>query len=243
MAKTIDLPLWLVTALGLLAGWALIFRILLPGLRWIFKRREELFVRKISRRLKLTFPAIQFARKRTVVERILSDPDVLKAIDDSALELKISPDEVAKIAEGYAREIVPSFHAYVYYLFGRRLGIFLSRLLYRVRVGFVDEDGLALIRPQSSVVFLMNHRSNMDYLLLGYLTMNRTALSFAVGEWARVWPIKPLVKAMGAYFVRRHSGNILYRRILASYVIYVTQGGAGSSGLSGGKTQPGRKAP
>ena len=225
MAKTIDLPLWLVTALGLLAGWALIFKILLPGLRWIFKRREELFVRKISRRLKLTFPAIQFARKRTVVERILSDPDVLKAIDDSALELKISPDEVAKIAEGYAREIVPSFHAYVYYLFGRRLGIFLSRLLYRVRVGFVDEDGLALIRPQSSVVFLMNHRSNMDYLLLGYLTMNRTALSFAVGEWARVWPIKPLVKAMGAYFVRRHSGNILYRRVLASYVIYVTRGG------------------
>lgn len=225
MAKTIALPLWLVTALGLLAGWALIFKILLPGLRWIFKKREELFVRKISRRLNLTFPAIKFARKRTVIERLLSDPDVLKAIDDSALELKIPPGEVAKIAEGYAREIVPNFHAYVYYLFGRRLGIFLSRLLYRVRVGFVDEDGLALIRPQSSVVFLMNHRSNMDYLLLGYLTMNRAALSFAVGEWARVWPIKPLVKALGAYFVRRHSGNILYRRVLASYVMYVTQGG------------------
>lgn len=225
MAKTIALPLWLITALGLLAGWALIFKILLPGLRWIYQRREELFVRKISRRLNLTFPAIKFARKRMVVERLLSDPNVLRAMDDAAIELKIPSHEVACIAEGYAREIVPSFHAYVYYLFGRRLGIFLSRLLYRVRVGFVDEDGLALIRPQSSVVFLMNHRSNMDYLLLGYLTMNRTALSFAVGEWAKVWPIKPLVKALGGYFVRRHSGNMLYRRVLASYVMYATQGG------------------
>lgn len=225
MAKTIALPMWFVAALVFLSAWALLFKILLPGLRWIFKKREELFVREISRRLNLTFPAIQFAGKRAVVERLLSDPDVMQAIDESARELKIPPGEVARIAEGYAREIVPSFHAYVYYLCGRRLGIFLSRLLYRVRVGFVDEDGLAMIRPQSSVVFLMNHRSNMDYLILGYLTMNRTALSFAVGEWARVWPIKPLVKAMGAYFVRRHSGDVLYRRVLASYVQYVTRGG------------------
>jgi glycerol-3-phosphate O-acyltransferase len=225
MVKTVTLPLWLAAAAGLLTAWVLIFKILLPGLRWFLKRREESFVRKISRRLNLTFPAIKFARKRTVVERLLSNPDVLKAIDDSALQLKMPSTEVAKIAEGYAREIVPSFHAYAYYLLGRFLGIFLSRLLYRVRVGYVDEEGLSLIKPSSSVVFLMNHRSNMDYLLLGYLTMNRAALSFAVGEWARAWPIKPLVKAMGAYFVRRQSGNILYRRVLASYVTFVTQGG------------------
>src|SRR5206468_6085187 len=40
----------------------------------------------------------------------------------------------------------------------------------------------------------------------------RTALSYAVGEWARVWPLQALIRSTGAYFVRRSSGDPLYRR-------------------------------
>ena len=58
-------------------------------------------------------------------------------------------------------------------------------MLYRIRIGYADEPGIEKINPQSSVVFIMNHRSNIDYILLGYLTLRRVALSFAVGEWAK----------------------------------------------------------
>lgn len=47
------------------------------------------------------------------------------------------------------------------------------------------------------MVFVINHRSNMDYILVTYLVAERSALSYAVGEWARVWPLKQLVRAMG----------------------------------------------
>jgi glycerol-3-phosphate O-acyltransferase len=50
-------------------------------------------------------------------------------------------------------------------------------------------------------------------------------LSFAVGEWARVWPVQQIIRAMGAFFVRRGSGNSLYRRVLARYVQMATEGG------------------
>jgi glycerol-3-phosphate O-acyltransferase len=223
--KTVSLPLWLVTTGGLLAAWALLFRILIPGVRWFFRRREEVFVRKISSRLNLRFPAFKFARKKAIIERLTSAPEVLEGIDEYSREQKIPTATATKEAESYAREIVPTFHAYAYFLLGSLLGKSLARLLYRVRMGFADEESWAKLKPQSSVVFLMNHRSNMDYVLLGYLTLSRAALSFAVGEWARVWPIKPLVKAMGAYFVRRQSGNPLYRRVLASYVRLATEGG------------------
>lgn len=225
MAKTVALPLWLVVTAGLLAVWAMLFKILIPLVRWFFQRREEIFVRKITRRLNLRFPAFKFARKKSIIDRLMSDPEVLKAIDEVSQEQKIPTDAAMKMAESYAREIVPTFHAYAYFLLGSLLGMSLARLLYRVRVGFADEESLTKLKPHSSVVFLMNHRSNMDYILLGYLTLSRAALSFAVGEWARVWPIKPLVKAMGAYFVRRHSGNALYRRVLAGYVQLATEGG------------------
>ncbi len=41
----------------------------------------------------------------------------------------------------------------------------------------------------------MNHRSNMDYILVSFLVAERTALSYAVGEWARIWPIEQLIRA------------------------------------------------
>ena len=46
----------------------------------------------------------------------------------------------------------------------------------------------------------------------------KAALSYAVGEWARVWPLQSLVRAMGAYFVRRNSKDALYRKVLERYV-------------------------
>ena len=71
----------------------------------------------------------------------------------------------------------------------------------------------------------MNHRSNMDYVLVTWLAAERSALSYAVGEWARVWPLSRLIKAMGAYFIRRRERDDLYRRVLARYVGMATDGG------------------
>jgi len=71
----------------------------------------------------------------------------------------------------------------------------------------------------------MNHRSNMDYLLVTYLASTRTTLSYAVGEWARIFGLQTLIRAMGAYFIRRSSGNELYRRVLARYVAMATREG------------------
>src|SRR5688572_29512246 len=120
--------------------------------------------------------------------------------------------------ERYAREIVPAFNAYVYFRVCYWISRSASRLLYRVRLGYTDEAGLAGINPKSTVVFLMNHRSNMDYILISFLAAERTALSYAVGEWARIWPLQTLIRAMGAYFVRRNSSNALYRKVLERYV-------------------------
>ena len=60
----------------------------------------------------------------------------------------------------------------------------------------------------------------MDYVLVAYLAAEQTALSYAVGEWARIWPLQTLIRAMGAYFVRRNSKNPLYRRVLERYVAH-----------------------
>ena len=87
----------------------------------------------------------------------------------------------------------------------------------------------------------MNHRSNMDYVLVSFLAAERVALSYAVGEWARIWPLQGLIRAMGAYFVRRNSGDPLYRMVLQRYVQMATEGGVPQAMYpEGGLTTDGR---
>jgi glycerol-3-phosphate O-acyltransferase len=117
----------------------------------------------------------------------------------------------------------------------------LARLLYRVRIGYVDEPALAAINPKSTLVFVMNHRSNMDYVLVAFLAAERVTLSYAVGEWARIWPLQQLIRAMGAFFVRRNSGDALYRTVLARYVHMATEAGVTQAVFpEGGLTVDGR---
>ena len=147
-------------------------------------------------------------------------------------------------ATGFAKEIVPSFNAYIYFRIGYWVAKKLARLLYRVRVGLADNEALAEVNPESTVVFVMNHRSNMDYVLVAFLAAERTALSYAVGEWARIWPLETLFKFMGAFFVRRNSGNPLYRLVLERYIRMATKEGVCQAAfLEGGLSRDGLLRP
>jgi glycerol-3-phosphate O-acyltransferase len=50
-------------------------------------------------------------------------------------------------------------------------------------------------------------------------------LSYAVGEWAQIWPLNTLIRSMGAFFIRRNSDDPLYRRMVARYVAMATHAG------------------
>lgn len=224
MTETVGIPLWLVIMGSALAAWAVLKLLLLPGLRWYFRRRTSIVLSKINDQLDVRLPTFKLTKRKVIIDRLVYDEKVQQAIEEHCREEGISSKEAMRKVKRYANEIVPAFNALVYFRFGSGLSKSLLRLLYRVRAGFVDEEGLAKVDPNSSVVFIMNHRSNVDYILVAYLAINRIALSFAVGEWARVWPIQPLMRALGGFFVRR-SSDALCRCVLARYVRMAAEGG------------------
>jgi len=166
---------------------------------------------------------------------------VIDAIQAYAAEKEMPREVVQKKVMTYAREIVPSFNAYLYFRIGYWIAKKIARMLYRVRVGLVHDEQYAAIDTGSTVVFVMNHRSNMDYILVAFLAAERTTLSYAVGEWAKIWPLQMLIRAMGAFFVRRKSGNPLYRRVLERYIHMATREGVCQAVfLEGGLSRDGR---
>ncbi len=244
MGATVSLPLWLVVVGGALAAWAALDRLMVPSVRWFLRQRANRVIEEINTRLPFEIPPFKLTKRQVLVDRLMYDPRVLEAAGAYAKE-KGMPREVALAkVERYAREIVPAFNAYLYFRVGYWLARKVARLLYRVRLGWSDEEGLGRIPRNSTVVFVMNHRSNMDYVLVGYLASRRAALSYAVGEWARVWPLQMLIRSMGAYFVRRSSGDELYRRVLERYVAMATAAGVTQAVYpEGGLSRDGRLRP
>ncbi|MGE5663310.1 MAG: 1-acyl-sn-glycerol-3-phosphate acyltransferase [Deltaproteobacteria bacterium] len=225
MSGTVALPVWIVAVLVLLAALAAVDRLLIPSARWFIRRRARVVIEEIGKRLHLEVRPFTLTKRAVLIDRLMYDPKILEAAGGRAREDGTPRDVVMARVERYAREIVPAFNAYAYFRIGYWLARKTARVLYRVRVGIADEAGLSAVDPKSSVVFVMNHRSNMDYVLVAYLAATRTALSYAVGEWARIWPLQTLIRSLGAYFIRRDSKDPLYRLVLERYVAMATEGG------------------
>ncbi len=177
--------------------------------RWIHRKR-----RGDPRR-----PALEPAERLMLdTERaaagLVAEPEVRQALSEEPGDPLASLER----AHRYAREIVPRLDAGFYLgLLGGPLRTIVSRL-FRIRIHYQDENALRERLADSTPVFVLNHRSNLDYLVASTALADRAIVSFAVGEWARYWPLEPLLRTVGGYFVRRGSGNRLYRAVLAAHV-------------------------
>ncbi len=161
----------------------------------------------------------------------------------------VSELEIRVRVEQYIDEIVPYFSILSYYKVGYNVARILIRLLYRVSSEYQDVEALNAIPKHDVVVYLMNHRSNADYVVVAYALARSVSISYAVGEWARVWPLEYVFKSFGAYFIRKSFGAYfirrgyrepLYHTVLERYVQLITRNGV-TQGifLEGGLTRDG----
>jgi glycerol-3-phosphate O-acyltransferase len=224
MTQTVAVPYWLLLLIIAFAAVSFASNFLFPSVRWFFRARVERAVARLNTRLDRPIDLFKLARRKDRIARLIYDSKVMDAVAEHAAETGLPVPVAFEEARRYAREIVPGFSTTLYFGVAIRLARGLSRTLYRVRFGRPD-GALRQIDPGATVVFVMNHRSNMDYVLVTWLVANRASISYAVGEWARVWPLSVMIRTMGAYFIRRSSRNALYRRVLARYVQMTTAEG------------------
>jgi glycerol-3-phosphate O-acyltransferase len=225
MSASIPIPLWLLLLTGALALFGLFDRILTPSLRWVLQRRANRAIEELNTRLKLKIRPFKMTTRRVLIDRLAHDPEVMKAAEAHAKAEKMPLSVASEMVQKYAAEIVPAFSAYTYFKVGAKIARWISMALYRVRLGYLNVDALEKIDPEAAVIFVMNHRSNMDYILVTYMASSQTALSYAVGEWARIPVLQTLIRSMGAYFIRRGDRGQLYRKVLARYVQMSTEAG------------------
>ena len=84
MSSEVTLPLWLVLLAGALALWAALTRILVPGVRWMLRRRVNRVIEDLNRRLPVKIPPFALAKRQALIDRLCYDPKVLAQVEAEA---------------------------------------------------------------------------------------------------------------------------------------------------------------
>jgi len=192
--------------------------------RWL-RRRSWRSLRALRREFRGRIDRYKRAGKAQVRRELLADPEVAAAVLDHVRATGENEAAAWARVQEYVEEIVPSFNLLSYYRLGYGLARLLIPLFYKVSVAYEAREALDAIPRESVVLYLMNHRSNADYVVVAYVLSGRVALSYAVGEWARVWPLEAVFKSFGSYFVRRRYREPLYHKVLERYVQLITRHG------------------
>ena len=167
----------------------------------------------------------KLTRKSRIREALLADPDIAKAVKVHSRETGLEIDAVWAKVDQYIDEIVPFFSILAYYRFGYFVSRALLNMFYKVSADQHGASGPDTLPKDAIVVYLMNHRSNADYVLVGYVLTGKVAISYAVGEWARAFPLEYIFKSFGSYFIRRKFREPLYHKVLERYVQMITKNG------------------
>lgn len=185
--------------------------------RWI-KRRFERDLAKFLKSPDLYAQRFKFTNRLVIREQLLADAEINQKIVEFAEREHRPLPEVRRRVEGYVDEILPHFNLLSYYKVGYTVARAFIHLVYDPVVDVERRRLLDALPPRASLVYVTNHRSNVDFVLLAYILAGKVSVSYAVGEWARVWPLEHLFKSFGSYLVRRGFKEDLYHKVLERYV-------------------------
>jgi len=204
-------------------------------------RKANRFLRFHFRRLRESAMGPDLSARRNLIDAMVASDAMRQAIAAEAARLGVTDAEAEARARRFAWEIASDFS----YPVIRALELLLERLWRRLYDAVVVHHGreLAKIAPGKGLVYLPNHRSHVDYLLLSYLvyTQGLAPPHIAAGANLNLPLVGPLLRRGGAFFLRRSfKGEPLYAAVFREYlhamlakgfpIAYFIEGGRSRSG-------------
>lgn len=178
------------------------------------------------------------------LERIFDDEEVARTLYAISREKKRPLWSVKRLAWRYAKEIAANV-SYSRIEFGMVLIDWYFRHFFdRITV---DPEGLKRLKKALApgpAVLVPNHRSHLDYLLLGYICYKNNIVipHVAAGINLAFWPLGGYFRRCGAFFLRRtFAGNALYKKIFQTYLkILLEEGYPQEFFIEGGRSRSGK---
>ncbi len=159
--------------------------------------------------------------RQEITEDILTRKSLREYLADYAAKNNIPLYKINKKAASYIKEIAANYNMRVI----KTLSVVLNWVFKNIFDGLVaNQDEINRMREKSTeapLILIPCHKSHLDYLLLPYLMFknNMPCPHIAAGKNLSFWPLGPIFRGGGAFFIRRtFKGAELYTKIFGAYL-------------------------
>lgn len=159
-------------------------------------------------------------QRQAMLEKLLNNPEILKAIKNEARSKNIPYSDVRQEALKILDEIAADMRYENLRMLGRFLSWLWNKLYQGIEVKNADRVRKLALDGQE-IVYIPCHRSHIDYLLLSYLLYYQGIVTphIAAGINLNFPPVGRILRRGGAFFIRRSfKGNRLYSTIFREYL-------------------------
>ena len=196
------------------------------------RQRSDLAPKDVARRIRLSVNRHFASEEQAVIGPPLKSPEtvqrlivksapVQRVIEDLMHSTGQSRDVLEQQAQACVREIAATYDIRSVEF----LGWLLSHVWSIIFTGFhVDLRGLDRVRAamrEGPVLIVPAHRSHIDYLFISYVFKinDLPTPHIAAGINLSFWPLGPLFRRAGAFFLRRtFAGDALYKMVFQTYL-------------------------
>jgi glycerol-3-phosphate O-acyltransferase len=204
--------------------------------------RRRLLLQLNRHRQSITGPTIKSSEE--IKESILTGERLRTFMEQYSQNRKEPIHKIRKEAAADLDEISARYNHFMIGLYANIVG-WIIHTMYDGAV--VDRQGLARVKAMSlkgPLVLIPCHKSHIDYLILSYVLYqnNMPCPHIAAGKNLSFWPIGPLFRAGGAFFLRRtFRGAVLYSRVFGEYIHKLLEEGFNiEQFIEGGRSRTGK---
>ena len=204
--------------------------------------RRDLLLQLNRHRQTITGPVRK--SKEELKESILTNQRFQQFMNKYAENRKLPIHEVHRKADAYIEEIAANYKP-TFVKFGAEIVGWIVRTMFDGVM--TNHDVLNRVKNMSlkgPLILIPCHKSHIDYLILDYLLYhnNMPVPHVAAGKNLSFWPMGPMFRAGGAFFLRRSfRGAVLYSKVFAEYVNMLLEEGYNiEQFIEGGRSRTGK---
>lgn len=182
--------------------------------------------------------------KEELKENILTKNRLQKFMYNHSKKRNIPIQKIHKEADGYLDEIAANYNIAVI----RMAVVVIKWVVNTMFEGVtVNNDVLNRVKSMSKkgpLILVPCHKSHIDYLILSYILYNNNmpCPHIAAGKNLSFWPLGPLFRCGGAFFIRRtFRGAVLYSKVFTEYINKLLEEGFNiEMFIEGGRSRTGK---
>jgi glycerol-3-phosphate O-acyltransferase len=204
--------------------------------------RRNLLIQLNRHRQSITGPIRK--TRQELKESILTGSRFQQFMDTYSKNRELPIHEVRKKADAYIEEIAAGYNPAYIRIYSAIVGWIIRTIFNGVTINNNALNKIKRLSLKGPLILIPCHKSHIDYLILSYLLYNNNmpVPLVAAGKNLSFWPMGPLFRSGGAFFIRRtFRGAVLYSKVFAEYIHKLLEEGFNiEQFIEGGRSRTGK---